>query len=117
MYIPYYIINKTLLKMSDFDLDQPTDHQKLELINKMIDKIETLKNPECLSILLEIDEEVRDKLYANLHKMERNDILSTFYKCYDGVDTPRYNFVCMNENFRRNQIRKLEDKLRRLQLG
>lgn len=103
--------------MSDSDLDQPADHQKLELMNRIIDKIETLKNPECLSILLKIDEEAREELYANLHKMKRNNILTTFYECYDDVDTQRYNFVCMSESFRRNQIRKLEDKLSRLSSG
>ena len=117
--MPYYNINKTLLKMSDTDsdLDQPVDHRKLELTNRIVDKIETLKNPECLSILLKIDEEAREELYANLHKMKRNNILTTFYECYDDVNTPRYNFVCISESFRRNEIRKLEDKLRRLSLG
>ena len=103
--------------MSDSDLDQLVDHRKLELMNRIMDKIEILKNPECLSILLKIDEEAREKLYTNLHKMKRNNILSTFYECYDDVETSKYNFVCMSESFRRNEIRKLEDKLRRLQQG
>ena len=85
--------------------------RKLELVNRIMDRIETLKKPQCLDVVLEINEEAREELYEKLPTLDRNKILSTFYKCYDDTDAPKYNFVCISNKHRKSEIRKLEDRL------
>lgn len=84
--------------------------KKIALIAAIKERLYILENPVTINISKVVSDERRDKFYDSMHKYDPNDIISLFEK-QQCPNTISYNFVCITDEKRKNQIEKLNNKI------